>query len=79
MLDLPWDQFYWPVMTNGGEENIQVTHPLHLIHLDYLMIKVTEGGKDDHVLVIIDHFTLYTQTLVTSLQTAKCTAQALWD
>ena len=38
-----------------------------------------EGGKDVHMLIITDHFTLYTQALTTSLQTANCTAQALWD
>ena len=41
------------------------------------MMKVTEGGKDVHVLVITNHFTRYAQALVTSLQTAMCTAQAL--
>ena len=60
-------------------ENIWATHPLQLVHLDYLAIRVTEGGKDVCMLVITDHFMRYTQTLVTSLQTAKCTAQALWD
>ena len=60
-------------------ENIQTTHLLQLIHLDYLMIKAIEGGKDVHVLVITDHFMQYVQALVTSLQTAECTVQALWD
>ena len=32
-----------------------------------------------HILVITDHFTRYAQAIVTSLQTAKCTAQNLWD
>ena len=30
-------------------ENIQTTHMLQLVHLDYLMIKATKGGKDVHV------------------------------
>ena len=60
-------------------ENIQTTHLLQLVHLDYLMIEATEGGKDVHVLIITDHFMRYAQALVTSSQTAKCTAQALWD
>ena len=51
-------------------ENIQATHPLQLVHLDYLIIKVTEGGKDVHVLIIMGHFTQYAQALVTSSQTA---------
>ena len=45
----------------------------------YLTIKVTEVGKDVHILVITYHLTQYTQALVTSSWTAKCTAQAMWD
>ena len=60
-------------------ENIQTTYPLQLVHLDYLTIKTTEGGKDVHILIITDHFMRYAQALVMSSQTAKCTAQALWD
>ena len=58
-------------------ENIQATHQLQLVHLDYLTFEVTEGGRDVYVLIITDHFMRYAQALVTSLQTAKCTAQAL--
>ena len=47
--------------------------------MDYLVIEATEGGKDIHILVITDHFTRYAQAIVTSLQTAKCTAENLWD
>ena len=47
--------------------------------MDYLTIEAMEGGKDIHILVITDHFTRYAQAIVTSLQTAKCTAQNLWD
>ena len=43
------------------------------------MIEANEGGKDVHILVITDHFTWYAQAIVTSSQTAKCTAQNLWD
>ena len=54
-------------------ENIKATHPLQLVHLDYLTIEATESGKDVHVFIITDHFMRYAQALVTS-QTAKCTA-----
>ena len=47
--------------------------------MDYLTIEATEGEKDIHILVITDHFTRYAQAIVTSSQTAKCTAQNLWD
>lgn len=43
---------------------IQATHPLELIHIDYLKI---EHGKDNSksvdILVITDHFTRYSQAL----------------
>ena len=47
--------------------------------MDYLTIEVNEDGKDVHILVITDHFMWYAQATVTSSQTAKCTAQNLWD
>ena len=60
-------------------ENVDATYPMELVHMDYLTIKANEGGKDVHILVITDHFTRYVQAIFTSLQTAKCTAQNLWD
>ena len=55
-------------------KNIQATHPLQLVHLYYLPIEVTEGGKDVHMLIFTDHFTRYVQALITSLQIANCTS-----
>ena len=60
-------------------ENVDTTYPMELVHMDYLTIAATDGGNDIHVLVITDHFTRYAQANVTSLQTAKCTVQDLWD
>ena len=60
-------------------ENIDATYPMELVHMDYMTIQTNEGGKDVHILVITYHFTCYAQAIVTSLQTAKCTAQNLWD
>ena len=40
-------------------ENIQATHPLQLVHLDYLMMEAMEGGKDVHMLIITDHVMRY--------------------
>ena len=60
-------------------ENIQATHLLQLVHLDYLTIKVTKCGKGTYVSILTDHFTWYAQAVVKSLQTAKCTVQTLWD
>ena len=36
-------------------KNIQVIHPLQLVHLDYLTIEVTEGVNDVHMLIITYH------------------------
>ena len=60
-------------------EDVDATYPLELVHMDYLTIEATEGGKDVHILVITNHFTQYAQAIVTSSQTAKCTVQNLWD
>ena len=38
-------------------ENVDATYPMELVHMDYLMIKANEDGKDVHILVITDHFT----------------------
>ena len=60
-------------------ENVDATYPMELVHMDYLTIEVNKGGKDINVLVITNHFTCYAQATVTSLQTAMCTVQNLWD
>ena len=60
-------------------ENIQATHPLQSVLLDYITIEATEGRNDVHMLIITDHFVRYAQVLVTSSQTAKYTAKALWE
>ena len=56
-------KFKWP--TGGGKPILQSS------------LSDNQGGI--HILVITDHFTRYAQAIVTSLQTAKCTAQNLWD
>ena len=60
-------------------ESVEATYPLELIHMDYLCIEEREGGKDVNILIITDHFTRYSQAIVTSSQTARCTAQNFWD
>ena len=47
-------------------ENFDVTYPMELVHMDYLMFEANEGGKDVHSLVITNHFTWYAQAIVTS-------------
>ena len=59
-------------------ENIVVTHPLELVHLNYLCL---EPGNDleENVLVVTDHFTRYAQAYVTRTETAQTPARTLWD
>ena len=59
-------------------ENIVATHPLELVHLDYLCLEPGKG-LEENVLVITDHFTRYAQAYVTRTQTAQMTAKTLWD
>ena len=59
-------------------ENIVATHPLELVHLDYLCLEPGKG-LEENVLVITDHFTRYAQAYVTRTQMAQTTAKTLWD
>ena len=55
-------------------ENIMATHPLELVHLNYLCLEPGKG-LDENVLVVRDPFTRYTQAYVTRTQTAQMTAK----
>ena len=55
-------------------ENIVATHPLELVHLDYLYLKPGKG-LEKNVLVVTDHFTQYAQAYVTWTETAQTTAK----
>ena len=56
--------------------NIQFTHPLVLICIDYLSLEPSKGGQQD-VLVVTDHFTRYAKNYPTKNQTARTTAKTL--
>ena len=56
-------------------ENIMATHPLELVHLNYLCLEPGKG-LEENLLVVTDHFTRYSQAYVTRTQT---TAKTLWD
>ena len=58
---------------------IMATHSLELFHIEFLSIESSKTDKEINVLVINDHFMHYVQTIVTPSQTAKVTAQTLWD
>ena len=59
-------------------KNIMATHPLELVHLNYLCLEPGKG-LGENVLVVTDHFTRYTQVYVTRTQTTQMTAKTLWD
>ena len=59
-------------------ENIIATHPLELVHLDYLCLE-PGTGLEENVLVVTGHFTWYAQVYVTQTQTAQTTDKTLWD
>ena len=59
-------------------KNIMATHPLELVHLDYLYLEPGKG-LEENVLVITDHFTRYARAYVTKTQTAQMMAKTLWD
>ena len=58
---------------------ILAMYPLELLHIDFLIIENPKTEKDINVLVIADHFTWYVQATVTTSQTARATAKALWN
>ena len=58
--------------------NIVATHPLELVHLDFLCLECGKG-REENVLVITDHFTRYAQAYVTRTQMGQTMAKTLWD
>ena len=59
-------------------ESIMATHPLELVHIDYLCLEPGKGKKKN-ILVVMDHFTWYTQAHITQSQMAQTMAKVLWD
>ena len=59
-------------------ENIMATHPLELVHLDYLCLQPRKG-LEENVLVVTYHFTWYVQAYVTQTQTTQTTTKTLWN
>ena len=57
-------------------KNIVATHPLELVHLDFLCLEPGKG-QEENVLVITDHFTRYAQAYVTRTQMAQTMAKTL--
>ena len=59
-------------------ESIVATHPLELVHIDYLYLEPGKG-KEKNIMVVADHFTQYIQAYITQSQMAQTTAKVSQD
>ena len=67
-----------PVNQVVALQNVFTTQPMELVWMDYLTLETSKGGFEN-ILVVTDHFTKYSQAYPTSDQTAKMTAQVLYN
>ena len=58
-------------------ETIHVTHPMELVHTDYLTSESNKEDKDVNILVVTHHFTRLAHAFVTPSQTASVVAKTL--
>ncbi len=58
--------------------NITSNYPMELVCMDYLTLEPSKGGIAN-ILVITDHFTRYAIAIPTKNQTAKTTAEVLFN
>jgi hypothetical protein len=54
------------------------TSPLQLVCMDYLTLEPSKGGQPN-ILIITNHFTRYAQAIQTINQTARTTAEVLFN
>ena len=57
---------------------IHVSHPMELIHLDFLKIEPSKGNYEN-VLIVTNRYTRYAQAYACKNQTALKTARCLWE
>ena len=67
-----------PVDQVAPLENLSSTQPMELVCIDYLTLETSKGGYEN-ILVVTDHFTKYSQAYPSRNQTAKTTAQILYN
>jgi transposase InsO family protein len=58
--------------------SITTSQPLELVSMDYLTLEMGKGGFQ-HILLITDHFTKYAVAIPTKNQTARTTADCLFN
>ena len=68
----------YPVDQVAPLENLSSTQPMELVCIDYLTLETSKGGYEN-ILVVTDHFTKYSQAYPSRNQTAKTTAQILYN
>ena len=67
-----------PMNSRAHLVNIVTTRPLQMVCFDFLTLETSKRGYQ-HVLVITDHFTRYTQAIPTRNMTAKATAEVFFS
>ena len=56
---------------------VEITHPMKLVHIDYLTVESGVSKKDFNILIVRDHFIKYSQAFIIISQPAKVTTQTL--
>ena len=67
-----------PANTRAPLVSIVTSQPMELVCMDYLTLEASKGGYQ-HILVITDHFTKYAIAIPTKNQSAKVTAESLFN
>ena len=67
-----------PTYARAPLVNIQTSQPMELVCMDCLSLELSKGGYQN-ILVISDHFTKFAMAVPANNQTAKTTAEALFN